>query len=350
MTKWIAICLAAVILSVGVCYSAEVEFGGLLQIKYLAEQHKDSDISTRTARLKGSVKLTDKIALMMTLEGAKEPNILDAQLDYTFAKYAVVRVGQFTLPFGFETSWSSFDIEAIDRSQLIDHLLNNGVSTPYLRDAGVMGMGRHKVFEYKVACVNGVGYNGGKDNNNYKDIVGRVGVGIPMFAGIGVSTYQGKWPEQWINKDKKVVKVIPQDRKAMGLDIYLDTGKLLFQMEYVRAQGLLKSHKEVVAPDTLDVAWSNDKYGGYYILLGYRVTPFLEPVFKYDRYDPNTDKKDDLLTDPNRNEKDDLLTDMYFGVNLNFEGKARLQVGYRMRDEATDKDNNQLLVQAGAKF
>jgi hypothetical protein len=378
MTKFLGVWLAAALVLGSVCYAADVEVGGLIQAQYVVLQKTDKDVkdgkaplttfSTKAARVKVSSKLTGRISAQATFELAREPNTLEAMLDYTFSKRATVRVGQFVVPFGLETQMSNFDLEVTERSQVISHLWNNkNTNSPsaYIRDVGAMFTGRYKFLEMKLGTVNGVGYNyaenseaasvfpkWGKDNDNHKDIVARFGAGIPMFAGLGFSIYDGKWPEKavWAVKDAKgkdryVVKA--QNRKAMGLDLFLDTGKLLFQMEYVRGEGQMVADyvKEttpgdtLIAADTLKTAWSPDKYSGYYIVLGYRVTPLIEPVFKYDTYDPNRDKGDDILAD------------MWVGLNLNFEGKARLQTIYRIRgEEPKSIDNNQVIVQVSGKF
>ena len=73
-------------------------------------------------------------------------------------------------------------------------------------------------------------------------------------------------------------------------------------------------------------------------VLGYRVNSLIEPVFKVDMCDP--DKETDA----------DRLKDTYFGVNLNFERKARFQVFYRESKIAGHFDDSAFLAQASARF
>jgi predicted porin len=245
--------------------------------------------------------------------------VLEANIDYIYAPFLTARFGQFQVPFGYETQNSNFDVEAIERSQIVSAVWYNGTTAGYLRDQGIMAMGQHKLFNYKLACVNGSGLNTA-DNNNHKDIVGRFGVGIPMFAGLGVSVLRGQWPNG----------LDCQDRNAMSFDLYLDTGKVLLEGEYISAEGMVTGASTA----------SDAKFGGYYAILGYRVTPLIEPVFKYDKFDGDKDNDAD----------ETVTTNMYVGVNLNFEGKARFQVFYKMADETPSVDNNQVLVQVQAKF
>ena len=84
--------------------------------------------------------------------------------------------------------------------------------------------------------------------------------------------------------------------------------------------------------------WQGSKYGGYYIVVGYRVNALIEPVFKVD------------VCDPDKDADADRLKDMHFGLNLNFERKARLQVFYRESKVAGRFDDSAFLAQASARF
>ena len=339
MFKTIGFCLAllvalsSVLLST-LAYGADVTVSGTARFQFTAREDVDpsTNFFLRDARLKGAAKLTDKISAMVYVDATKQPSLLEANVEYTQAPYGTLRFGQFQVPFGYETQNSNFDVEAIDRSRMLNYIWYNGKTNAYLRDAGAMAYGRYKLLGYQVAVLNGTGLNT-SDTNNYKDIVGRIGVGIPMFVGLGASVYQGKWgPQEDLMK-----------RTAYGFDLFLDTGKVLVETEYIAAKGRVTG-----TSTSLDV-----KHGGLYAIVGYRITPLIEPVFKYDKYDPDKDIDDDELTA------------FYTGINLNFERKARLQVFYVMKD-ATGTDvelpgalagdptrvgyTHQLLVQAQAKF
>jgi hypothetical protein len=154
----------------------------------------------------------------------------------------------------------------------------------------------------------------GMDNNDAKDFVARIGVGVPMFAGVGFSVYQGEWAD------------IP-NRDAWGFYFQVDTGKVILQYEYIRGKGRLVEDR-----------WQGDKFSGYYLVLGYRIKPYVEPVIKMDKLDPDWD------------ESGDKLTDMHYGVNFNLERKARLQVFYREGRTKDSYRDHRWLAQVSAKF
>jgi len=330
MARLVCLCLAGVLLLSAATYAADVTVNGYVQYLYSAKQKTDpsTNFGLQAARLRGTCKITDKISAYVLIDGARSLSILEANVDYIHAPFLTVRFGQFLVPFGYESQNANFDVEAVERSQIVSAVWYNGSTYGYLRDQGLMVMGQHMLFNYKLACVNGSGLNT-SDNNNHKDIVGRFGVGIPMFAGLGVSVLRGQWPNG----------LDCQDRNALSFDLYLDTGKVLIEAEYISADGMI-GPTDMIDPKHPAYAASDTKFGGYYAILGYRVTPLIEPVFKYDKFDRDKDNDDDST----------VMTNMYVGVNLNFEGKARLQMFYKIVGETPSVDNNQLLVQVKAKF
>ena len=328
MNRCLGLVLVALIGMGGSAFAAMPDVGGLVQVEYADRRGADACFDVKAARLSLDAGLTDRISMRLQLDASRQPELLEAKITYSWSRYANITVGQFKIPFGFETLLSRYDLETIRRSLVVSSFLDNGVSAPYLRDVGLMVEGRYKLFQYKVAAVNGTGYNYHRDdpdgngfltawsvdNNNSKDIVGWVGMGIPMFAGLGFSFYEGEWPDGG-------------DRNARGFDLHFDTGKIIFQYEYLRGFGLID-----------DLEFLCNKYSGYYWLVGYRVIPMIQPTFKVDRYDPNWDVGDDKLKD------------YYWGVTVNWERKARLQVFYRESKEAGEFRDRIWLVQTSARL
>ncbi|MFC1800400.1 porin, partial [Candidatus Eisenbacteria bacterium] len=339
MMRTTGLVLAALVILAGTAISGKPEVNGLVQGQYEDQVGEHSRFLLRTARIGISGDLTDEVSAMVQIDAALDPIILDALIKYDLSRYALFTAGQFKIPFGFETSITRFELEAIERSLVVSHLMNNGMSAPYLRDLGLMVTGKYMAFTYDVAVVNGTGYDYtdstgsanrllrlGADNNDSKDIVARVGVGVPMLAGLGFSVYQGKWADH-------------PNRDAWGLYFQVDTGRVIFQYEYIRGKGRLLE-VEPQGDDGLLVQeeWQSDKFSGYYLVLGYRIRPYIEPVVKLDKLDPDWDQSDDKLTD------------MHYGLNFNLERKARLQVFYREGKMGDSYRNHGWLAQVSAKF
>jgi hypothetical protein len=307
MPKTVVLLLVVLMVLASVAYCGEPQIGGLIQTQYVAEGHKDSQFLVKAARLKIQADITNRITGKLQVDFARDPVILDATIDFAVVDYANFTFGQFKIPFGYDFQLSRFQLETIERSLIMKTAFGNGVSSPYVRDVGVMLNGRFKLLNYQVAAVNGTGYNysGGDgsspavfakwnvDNNNTKDIVGRIGIGVPMLAGLGFSFYEGSWADD-------------QDRSATGFYFHIDTGKVIFQYEYLKGKGYMGSDD-----------WMAVDYGGYYVIAGYRVIPLIQPTIKIDKLDPD------------KGQGGDDLADFYYGLNLNFERAARLQVFYR---------------------
>ena len=327
MWRATSLVLAALVILVSTAVSAKPEVNGFVQAQYEDQAGEHSRSLMRTARIGISGDLTENVSAMVQFDAALDPVILDALIKYDLSRYALFTAGQFKIPFGYETSITRFELEAIERSLVVSHLMNNGMSAPYLRDLGLMVTGKYMAFTYDVAVVNGTGYDYtdstgsanrllglGMDNNNAKDVVARVGVGVPMFAGLGFSVYQGEWADN-------------PDRDAWGFYFQIDTGKVVLQYEYIRGKGRL-----------IEGRWQGDKFSGYYLVVGYRIKPYLEPVVKLDKLDPDWDQSYDKLTD------------MHYGLNFNLERKARLQVFYREGKTGDSYRNHGWLAQVSAKF
>ncbi len=322
-------------------FAADYQIGGLVIGRYQDIEVKgDSDplgtFSVSAARLNANVTVSEKVKIFLQADVAGEPEILDAYIDYSYSPLLNLRVGQFKLPFGFETQISKFDLLATARSLVLAHLWNNGFSRPYVRDIGFIVSGRRKILEYKVGVVNGSGYNfstrpwlgedgsfmrWGRDNNNTKDIVGRIGVGIPMFAGVGYSFYRGKWSIDYLGEQDP-------DRTAQAFDIFLDAGKMVIQFECLWATGRVGDLGE----------WKPVDYGGWFLLLGYRFKRFIEPIYKLD------------VCDPDKDANGDFLKDQYIGVNLKVHPSARFQFFYRESSVAKRWVGSAFLAQLAAKW
>lgn len=69
------------------------------------------------------------------------------------------------------------------------------------------------------------------------------------------------------------------------------------------------------------------------------MTPWnIQPIVKYESYDPNIDEDDDV---------EDVIT---FGVNYFFNDWTRLQLNYLYKAEEEEESNDEILMQLQVKF
>ena len=69
------------------------------------------------------------------------------------------------------------------------------------------------------------------------------------------------------------------------------------------------------------------------------MTPWnLQPIVKYESYDPNIDEDNDV---------EDVIT---FGVNYFFNDWTRLQLNYLYKAEEEEESNDEILMQLQVKF
>lgn len=269
------------------------------------------------------------------------PYLLDFFITYHgLGPWANISVGQFKQPFGLELSTPCHALHTIDRSLVVNEL-----ASPF-RDMGVMvsggtdtlsifGLENKNIFSWSVALVNGTGLNE-LDNNVEKDIVGRLAFSPADFLTVGGSFRYGKQK----NPDAAITK--PDERSRFGADLTLNFLNFLMQGEYISGEdkgsklvgGGCGSEPEVVTGDFSS--------SGYWGMIMYDTPWRLQPLVKYQSYDPDTDE------DYNQ------LSTLTFGINYFFNDWTRLQVNYLYNvEESSDTDpqnyheidNDMLLVQ-----
>lgn len=310
----------------------ECEIGGLAIARYDHMVDGTGTFSIASARINAKADINDQIDAYIQAEFSREPEILDLYIDYNLRPELNLRAGQFKLPFGYETQLGKFDLLAIERALIFKYLWNNGVSKGYVRDIGLIGNGKFKGVKYALGLVNGTGYNWseggsgfikwGRDRDNHKDVVGRVGLDLGYFGTLGYSFYEGKWDND-----------ADRDRTAHCFDLFLDTGKMIAQYEIVRAKGRLGDNAFGE-----DKSWKSVDYKGYYLLLTYRIKRIVEVVYKVDSIDPDKGKSSDTIRDT------------YLGFNLRIHPNARLQNFFVETKRAGKPEGSQWIFQIATKW
>jgi hypothetical protein len=225
-------------------------------------------------------------------------------------------VGSMDRPFGYEVSYSSSMLESPERSKMIGYLF------PKEKDLGAMlefaqEEGPLSFLNVKAGVYNGM-TNILNEDNDYKDIIGRIGFKAP-FQEIGldidggVSGYKGLMTDvdtttggraysmdasnhQWDLTTGQKGKTF--DRQYFGADLQLFyatpvIGGTCVKGEYVQGKHPTKAGADdfysiTVAPPTSDALF-NREIMGYYAYFIQNIDPAnLQLVVKYDFWDPNT--------------------------------------------------------------
>ncbi len=262
--------------------------------------------------------------------------LLDAFVSYSrFSKYANISIGQFKAPISLEQNTACNNLTSVYRSEVVEQLAGPQ------RDIGLMVLGGNDttLLRYAVAIMNGTG-KGEWDNNTGKDYIGRLLVHPIESVVVGGSFRAGKRN--------------PTDLNEKQNDILRFSGELTFKMkgfmlqgEYIYGQDKLYSATKlpiyggcggIVGWDTKQVGTYTK--GGYWAMLSYRTKWEIEPIVKYDTYDPDMD------------ENDDWKSNFTVGFNYFLNDWTRIQLNYIKKLEATaiEEDNDMIVFQVQAKF
>ena len=306
-----------------------VVFGYLQsQYDYTLNDANENSFKFKRARIGVRGKVMDNFSYYFMLEtspfiGGGDAYLMDAFVTYDAGNWARISAGTFKQPFSLEVSTPCNDLTTIDRSVVADQLV-----APQ-RDFGVAIFGGNKFtkLNYAVALMNGRGL-GVKDDNTKKDIVGRATYKVTDFMTIGGSFRYG-YPTP-NNNDAT--------RTTYGGEIALAFNNLKVQGEYIYDEGAYYSGAGGgcgAEPIAL-----GEKRDGAYIMASYDTKWKLQPVVKYEYFDPNIDVKD-----INYQER------MTIGANYFFNDKVRFQLNYQAHIETINSvDNDMLLAQLQIKF
>jgi len=259
--------------------SRALQLSGLVQTEYEGFQQKtvNNTFLLHRARLDVKGDISDSWSYEVYTEfSGVNPKLLDAYTTYKVADYLHFTAGQFKVPFSLESLIDDSKLEFIDRSQVVNALA--GRSTDVIgnqngRDIGIDVNGsfakidNHYLFTYTLGLFNGAGYDVTTDNNNHKDIVGRLGINPIDNLSIGADIYNGQ--ANYILTGAKVATNNKRDRD--GIDARYVIGGLSLQAEY-----------DAGTDATI-------KRNGWYGQASYFVLPKkIQLGAKYDTYDPNT--------------------------------------------------------------
>lgn len=313
----------------GVPKTSSMILFGYIQPQYVAHFYEDptNTFDFKRARFGIRGRVNRSFSYYFSIEASPfvsatgSPYLLDAFVTFDKFKWAKASLGSYKQPFSLENITPCYGLMTIDRSMVV-----NQIVTPQ-RDYGIMLLGGDSTtkFNYRVALMNGRGLNV-VDNNTKKDLIGYVTYQAFEFLAIGAS-YRYGYPTN-----------DTEDRQTYGLQFLATYDGFALQGEFIHDEGAYN-----LATDggcgSEPVPLGPERQGAY-LMLSYMSKINLQPVFKWEYFDADTDIKyigyEEMFT---------------YGINYFFNDKTRLQINYQNKvEDGFSIKNNALLCQMQIKF
>jgi phosphate-selective porin OprO/OprP len=243
------------------------------------------------------------------------PALIEGYIVYKPFSWLNFKAGQMIVAFSQENMTQDRNMDMIERSQVVNALVarkgdsGNGlvdsIGNQNGRDIGIQVGGSiipikdYHLIDYTFQVLNGAGINT-LDNNNSKDIDARL-----IFHPIKILSFGGSYYNGFDRFTSSLTK--DQERVRWGAEAALNSDNLLVKGEYIRGQEGSKN------PTVHD---------GYYAEIGYSfLHKSLQPIFRFDQYDPNINKAKETAT--------------YYDLGLNyyFNVWTKIQLYYSLRGE-----------------
>ena len=274
------------------------KISGFVQTFYTADLDDNGNLEENTfkirrARLSVDGKLGSRFSYKLQGDFAGTPSLVDAYVKFKACDAFSIQVGQFKTPFTLESPINPVNLEIYDYGEAITKLVGYkdvcGVGK-LGRDIGIMASGNlfpikkgegiaYHVVEYSLGVFNGNGANI-VDNNNRKDIVGRLNIhpGLKDLTLSG-SYYNGRYTTDQVDRGAR-------NRWSAGAQ-YND-GNLIVRAEYLSGT----TGYNTVTDSITNLITSEDLYhsNGYYAVAGYNFkfgkekSQQLMPVFRYEHF------------------------------------------------------------------
>lgn len=331
------------------------KISGFVQGLYQANLDKDGKLEDNTLRMRRvrlSVdgKFTKSLSYKIQGDFINSPMLVDAYIKYKPCNEFALQFGQFKLPFTLENPINPLNLEIFDYGESIQKLVG------YSDVCGVGGLGRDigvmisgdlfkvkgkdfSIVNYSIGVFNGNGpinfkkNEKGLDNNNRKDIVGRLEI-HPMLKALTLtaSYYHGYYFKDTINTGLR-------DRWSAG--VQYNDGDLVIRGEYIEGTtgyndytwGNHAGYSMNVSEESF---YSRGFYAvaGYYFHFGKDNSQKLMPVLRYEQF-----KNDGFATD-------------YYTVGINYwpVKSVNFKLDYSLIRPQTGINSNRIVAILSYKF
>lgn len=271
-------------------------------------------------------------------QNSNAATICDAFITYKrFAPYFKVSVGQFKTQISAEQIHACHKLYTINRSIPVQKMAGP------IRDVGIMfsgsidtllGSNLKDLFGYTIGIMNGTGRNV-FDNNLQKDFTARLTIKPVDFLTVGANYRTGK-----LLIESEGSEPLEGSRKTFGVDLTLDYKNFFIQGEYLMAdnEGTILTGGGCSGDPVVAIPAKDNN--GFYVQAAYMTPWNLQPVFKYETYDPDIDAEatGNLYVE-------NIMT---FGLNYFFNEWTRVQLNYLYKAEenaSVEYRNDELLLQ-----
>lgn len=347
--------IIALLFPMGIHAQEGPKISGFVQGLYQANLDKDGKLEDNTLRMRRvrlSVdgKFTKSLSYKIQGDFINSPMLVDAYIKYKPCNEFAIQFGQFKLPFTLENPINPLNLEIFDYGESIQKLVG------YSDVCGVGGLGRDigvmvsgdlfkvkgkdfSIVNYSIGVFNGNGpinfkkNEKGLDNNNRKDIVGRLEI-HPMLKALTLtaSYYHGYYFKDTINTGLR-------DRWSAG--VQYNDGDLVIRGEYIEGTtgyndytwGNHAGYSMNVSEESF---YSRGFYAvaGYYFHFGKDNSQKLMPVLRYEQF-----KNDGFATD-------------YYTVGINYwpVKSVNFKLDYSLIRPQTGINSNRIVAILSYKF
>ena len=292
------------------------KISGFVQGMYQANINDEGELASNTFRMRRvrlSVDGNLFKGLSYKLQGdfSRSPMLVDAFLKYKVCDAFAIQFGQFKTPFTLESPINPVNLEIFDYGEVIQKL--GGYSDVcgvggLGRDIGLMATGKlfpikgeegnvkYHVVDYAVGVFNGNGPTT-TDNNNRKDLVGR----LEVHPGLKALTLSGSYYYGMYKSSSDAANVATGEtnlghgaRNRWAAGAQYNDGKLLVRGEYISG----KTGMQAGTIDEFGTTITEDRFlnsNGYYGVIGYNFglgkdkKQTLMPVFRYEHFTKDVD-------------------------------------------------------------
>ncbi len=292
-----------------------IRFSGYVQARWTGAPRSTNSFEIRRARLIAEGKLADNISYQVQADGVK-PQLLDARADFRIARQLRITVGQFKIPFSYESLQADDQTDLIERSVVVNSLApgrdngpNNGRDLGLQFAGNLLRLREVDRIQFAVGVFNGAGINV-KDDNHYKDAAARLLFRPLASLSVGGSYYHGATGTAEVGRERA------------GTEIVYSYGPFSAAAEYI---------------------WGHDgpvHRRGWYAETSYRARRGWQPLFRFDKYDPRLSTATLRATD-----------NFVFGTNYFLNYWVKLQANYgEQHDLIADRYHSVFLLQTQFSF